>query len=76
VYTYDTWARPERIGGRLRSAAVPALTVDAMIMAGLADTRGEAIRRALDRIRQLPAYERLRALVADAGRLKDDFSAD
>ena len=29
-------------------------------MAGIADTRGDAIRRALDRFRELPAYERLR----------------
>ena len=36
-------------------------TLDTLIMAGIADTRGEAIRRALDRIRELPAYEQLRA---------------
>jgi hypothetical protein len=50
-------------------------TVDTLIMAGIADTRGDAIRRALDRIRELPAYERLRAHVLDTGRLIDEFSA-
>jgi len=50
-------------------------TVDTLIMAGVADTRGEAIRRALDRFRELPAYQRLREHVLDAGRLKDEFSA-
>jgi hypothetical protein len=49
-------------------------TVDTLIMAGVADTRGEAIRRALDRVRELPAYERLREYVLAAGRLKDEFS--
>jgi hypothetical protein len=50
-------------------------TVDTLIMAGVAGTRGEAIRRALDRIREPPAYERLREHVLDTGRLKDEFSA-
>jgi hypothetical protein len=49
-------------------------TVDTLIMAGVADTRGEAIRRALDHIRQLPAYERLRDHVLDTGRLREEFS--
>ncbi len=50
-------------------------TLDTLIMAGIADTRGEAIRRALDRIRELPAYEQLRAHVLEAGRLTAGFSA-
>jgi hypothetical protein len=50
-------------------------TVDTLIMAGIADTRGDAIRRALDRIRELPAYERLREHVLDTGRLIEEFSA-
>ena len=50
-------------------------TVDTMIMAGIADTRGEAIRRALDRIRELSAYERLREHVLDTARLIAEFSA-
>ena len=47
--------------------------VDTLIMAGIADTRGDAIRRAVDRIRELPAYQRLREHLLDAGRLKDEF---
>jgi hypothetical protein len=50
-------------------------TVDTLIMAGIADTRGDAIRWALDRIRELPAYERLREHVLDTGRLIEEFSA-
>ena len=50
-------------------------TVDTLIMAGIADTRGEAIRRALDRFRELPAYERIRDHVLAAGRLIAEFSA-
>ena len=50
-------------------------TVDTLITAGIADTRSEAIARALDRFRELPAYERLREHVLAAGRLKDEFSA-
>jgi Arc/MetJ-type ribon-helix-helix transcriptional regulator len=50
-------------------------TLDTLVMAGIADTRGEAIRRALDRIRERPAYERLRERVLDAARLTDQFSA-
>ena len=50
-------------------------TVDTLIMAGIADTRGEAIVRALDRIRELPAYERLREHVLDTGRLIEEFPA-
>jgi Arc/MetJ-type ribon-helix-helix transcriptional regulator len=50
-------------------------TVDTLIMAGIGDTRGEAIRRALDRIRELPPYERLREHVLATGRLIDEFSA-
>lgn len=50
-------------------------TVDTLILAGVADTRGEAIRRALDRIRELPAYERLRDHMRETGSLVDEFSA-
>ena len=44
-------------------------------MAGIADTRGEAIGRALDCVSELPAYERLREHVLAAGRLLAEFSA-
>ena len=47
-------------------------TVDTLIMAGVAATRAEAIRWVLDRIREWPAYERLRDHVHDTGRLKAD----
>jgi hypothetical protein len=50
-------------------------TVDTLIMADIADTRGDAIRRALDLIRELPAYERLREHLLDTRRLIDEFSA-
>jgi hypothetical protein len=50
-------------------------TLDTLIMAGIADTRAEAISWALDRIRERPAYEQLRERVREAGRLKDEFSA-
>jgi len=41
-------------------------TVDTLIMAGIAATRAEAIRWALDRIREQPAYQRFRELRGDA----------
>jgi hypothetical protein len=50
-------------------------TLDTLIMAGIAATRGDAIRRALDRFRELPACERLREHVLHTGRLKDELSA-
>ena len=50
-------------------------TLDTLIMAGVADTRGEAIRWVLDGIRERPAHEQLREHVRDIGRLKDEFSA-
>jgi hypothetical protein len=48
-------------------------TLDTVIMAGIAATRAEAIRWALDRIRERPAYQRLRDLRCDADKLKDEF---
>src|SRR4029077_13183778 len=41
-------------------------TVDTLIMAAIAATRAEAIRWALDRIREEPAYQRLGELRCDA----------
>jgi hypothetical protein len=49
--------------------------LDTLIMAGIAATRAEAIRWAMDRFRDLPVYERLRERVRDADRLKGEFSA-
>jgi hypothetical protein len=48
-------------------------TLDTLIMAGTAATRPEAIRWSLDRIRERPAYQRLRELRRDAGKLKNEF---
>jgi hypothetical protein len=42
-------------------------------MAGTAATRPEAIRWALDRIREPPAYQRVRELKSEADKLKDEF---
>jgi hypothetical protein len=41
-------------------------TVDTLIMAGIAATRAEAIRWAVDRVREGPAYQRLSELRGDA----------
>ena len=48
-------------------------TVDTLIMAGIADTRADAISWALARIRERPAYERLREHVREIDRLREDF---
>jgi hypothetical protein len=48
-------------------------TVDTLIMAGIADTRADAIRWALARIRERPAYERLRERVREIDQLRRDF---
>ena len=48
-------------------------TLDTLIMAGTAATRGEAIRWALDRIRERPAYQRLRELRSEADKLRNEF---
>ena len=44
-----------------------------LIMAGTAATRAEAIRWALDRIRERPAYQRLRELRSEADKLRNEF---
>ena len=48
-------------------------TLDTLVMAGIAATRAEAIRWCLDRIREGPAYQRLRALRCDADKLRNEF---
>jgi Arc/MetJ-type ribon-helix-helix transcriptional regulator len=48
-------------------------TLDTLIMAGTAATRAEAIRWALDRLRDRPAYQRLRELRCDADTLRNEF---
>jgi hypothetical protein len=48
-------------------------TVDTLIMAGTAATRAEAIQWALDRVREGPAYQRLRELRGEADKLRNEF---
>ena len=48
-------------------------TVDTLIMAGIADTRADAIRWALDRIRERPAFERLRERIQEIDQLGNEF---
>ena len=48
-------------------------TLDTLIMAGTAATRAEAIRWTLDRIRERPAYQRLRELRSEADKLRNEF---
>jgi hypothetical protein len=47
--------------------------VDTLIAAGIANNRAEAIRWALTRIRERPAYEQLRERTRDIDRLKSEF---
>jgi len=48
-------------------------TLDTVIMAGAAATRAQAIRWALDRVRERPAYQRLRELRSEADKLRNEF---
>jgi hypothetical protein len=48
-------------------------TLDTLIMAGTAATRAQAIRWTLDRIRERPAYQRLRELRGEADKLRNEF---
>jgi hypothetical protein len=56
---------------RLRTAELD--IVDTLIAAGIANNRAEAIRWALTRIPERPAYERLREHTRDLERLKSEF---
>jgi hypothetical protein len=56
---------------RLGSAGLE--TLDTLIMTGIAATRAEATRWALDRIRERPAYQRLCELRSDVGKLRNEF---
>jgi hypothetical protein len=47
--------------------------MDTLIAAGIANNRAEAIRWALTRIRERPAYEQLREHTRDIERLKSEF---
>jgi Arc/MetJ-type ribon-helix-helix transcriptional regulator len=56
---------------RLRPAELD--IVDTLIAAGIASNRAEAIRWALTRICERPAYEELRERTRDIERLKSEF---
>jgi hypothetical protein len=56
---------------RLRTAELD--IVDTLIAAGIANNRAEAIRWALTRIPERPAYQRLREHTRDIERLKSEF---
>jgi hypothetical protein len=56
---------------RLKTAELD--IVDTLIAAGIANNRAEAIRWALTRIRERPAYEQLRQHTRDIDRLKNEF---
>ena len=72
---YQEWERGEATFVRAPMGPAGLETLDTLIMAGIAGTRTEAIRWALDRFRDHPAYERLRERVREADALKDEFSA-
>jgi len=72
---YQEWERGVATFVRAPMGAAGLETLDTLIMAGIAGTRTEAIRWALDRFRDHPAYERLRERVRDAEALKGEFSA-
>jgi hypothetical protein len=57
-----TWLMPEDL-----------TTADALIMAGIASTRAEAMRWALGRIRDNPAYAELQARMREASELRAQF---
>lgn len=48
-------------------------TLDTLITAGIAANRAEAVRWAVDRIRERPAYARLRERAREIDELKDQF---
>jgi hypothetical protein len=56
---------------RLKTAELE--IVDTLIAAGIANNRAEAIRWALNRIRERPAYEQVRKHTRDLERLKSEF---
>jgi hypothetical protein len=68
----------ERAGGDLtavmaRLGPVDLETLDTLITAGIATNRAEAVRWALARIRERPAYERLRERAREIDELKTQF---
>ncbi len=70
---YQEWERGEATFVRAPMGPAGLETLDTLIMAGIAATRTEAIRWAMDRFRELPAYERVRERVREAGPLRAEF---
>jgi len=73
-------ARPRALGGETGFTPVMARlgqedleTLDTLITAGIAASRAEAVRWALARIRERPAYEQLRARSREIEELKSQF---
>jgi hypothetical protein len=66
---YQEWERGEVTFVHAWLGPAGLETLDTLIMAGIAATRAQAIRWALDRIREQPASEQLRDRVRDCGRL-------
>jgi hypothetical protein len=67
------WERGETTLELTRLGPAGLETLDTLIMAGTAATRPGAIRWALDRIRERPAYQRLRELRSEADTLRNEF---
>ncbi len=75
-------AEPDVVLGRAEAPLVPMMarlgpadleTVDTLITAGIASSRAEAVRWALARIRERPAYARLREHAREIEALKAEF---
>ncbi len=67
------WERGETTRELTRLGPAGLETLDTLIMAGTAATRPGAIRWSLDRIRERPAYQRLRELRSEADKLRNEF---
>ena len=75
---FDSLAARAAEGGDLtpvmaRLGRVDLETLDALITAGIASSRAEAVRWALARIRERPAYAQLRERAREIERLKTEF---
>ena len=69
----DLWVRVLLVGDPEDYERILRDTLDTLIRAGFAVTRPQAIRWALDRIRERPAYQRLLDLQRDTDALKGEF---
>jgi hypothetical protein len=66
-------AGPDLTPVMARLGPVDLETLDALITAGIASSRAEAVRWALARIRERPAYAQLRERAREIDRLKNEF---